>query len=206
MPNWVDIDFVIEINHDFINNEEDKIYYQNRLDDLKHKVRSNEEEFDANKIKPMPKELLNYTPLMDRAYNIWYGNHYSHKEKKENEKKELLFKHGGIVKRYADEMKRRKEKYGSFNWYGWALENWGSKWGVVDSCLENDFTDRKQYNFFSPWCPPVELIDILAKKYPEFIFSMESYESGTSTYEYHQWENGELEVYDAKEYTGGRGG
>ena len=65
--------------------------------------------------------------------------------------------------------KELKEKYGSDNWYDWAINNWGTKWG----CYE-PFGEDTAYNFQTAWSPPSrEIFEMLAKDIPDFYYEWE---------------------------------
>lgn len=75
------------------------------------------------------------------------------------------------------------EKYGSPDWYSWALANWGTKWNCT-AIDEWDITYRKnnetyaQINVDTAWSPPTEFLVNASKIYPSLIFSNEFYEQG----------------------------
>jgi hypothetical protein len=53
-------------------------------------------------------------------------------------------------------------KYGSDNWYDWAVENWGTKWGAYDGYA----IDNTTIFFNTAWSTPVNAIITLSKQYP----------------------------------------
>ena len=62
----------------------------------------------------------------------------------------------------ADGTKRKKlqKKYGFDDWYGWAVENWSTKWDIhefygVDRNYINDDESEISFGFDSAWAPPV---------------------------------------------------
>ena len=63
------------------------------------------------------------------------------------------------------------------NWYDWALENWGSKWGDYDTDLEL-FDDQITGYYTSAWGPCNEGIVKLSKLFPELTFSVKYHEPG----------------------------
>ena len=68
------------------------------------------------------------------------------------------------------------EQHGAKNWYEWALENWGTKWGVYDCkqwqtvILSN--TQTSILKFMSAWSPPTPVIVELSKYFPELEFTL----------------------------------
>jgi hypothetical protein len=65
-------------------------------------------------------------------------------------------------KKYADMDADSKEPYISkgFNagGYGWCVENWGTKWGIVDPELVDESDDSLSYGFRCAWSPCVPVI------------------------------------------------
>ena len=62
----------------------------------------------------------------------------------------------------ADGTKRKKlqKKYGFDDWYGWAVENWSTKWDIhefygVDRNYINDDESTIAFGFDSAWAPPI---------------------------------------------------
>jgi len=68
------------------------------------------------------------------------------------------------------------KKYGADNWYDWHNNNWGCKWDI-DATLLNE-TKRLEYQFDSPWSPPVEGITAVSKLFPKLTFTLEFAEPG----------------------------
>ena len=69
--------------------------------------------------------------------------------------------------------KELKEKYGADNWYDWALNNWGTKWG----CYEGDFNEddeKAHYSFSTAWSPVRDSIMYeLLKEIPDMHYEWE---------------------------------
>ena len=63
------------------------------------------------------------------------------------------------------------------NWYDWALENWGSKWGDYDTALDL-LDDQITGCYTSAWGPCNEGIVKLSKLFPELTFSVKYHEPG----------------------------
>ena len=87
--------------------------------------------------------------------------------------------------------KEAREKYGKHNWYDWRLENWGVKWNSYyydPEHVTEDFNGR-EIKFCTPWGAPIQVIEALAKKYPELKFEFGwseeclIYEAGQKIYE-----------------------
>jgi hypothetical protein len=74
-------------------------------------------------------------------------------------------------------------KYGVDNWYDWACNNWGTKWGAYDGNKCNDNTLR----FCSAWSTPYPAMVKLSEKFPEVVikvrFADEDFGSNVGEYE-----------------------
>ncbi len=68
-----------------------------------------------------------------------------------------------------EESDRLIELYGHNNWYDWSYSNWGTKWG----CYDNEYEDG-HYRFTTAWNPlDTEILDMLAKDIPDFLYDWE---------------------------------
>jgi len=78
------------------------------------------------------------------------------------------FKMGWFVPRPEHEEK---------NWYGWNVENWGTKWEIYDAELymENSIFS---VTFDTAWSPPIQFFESLAKMFPNLTMEMEYEEPG----------------------------
>jgi hypothetical protein len=66
-----------------------------------------------------------------------------------------------------DGRKRLVSKFGTDNWYDWALENWGTKWGAYDSELLDEGDTYITYSFLTAWCYPEEFMREFSRRFPE---------------------------------------
>ena len=72
----------------------------------------------------------------------------------------------GITKEESQELIK---KYGQDNWYEWAHQNWGTKWGAYDNEMDGD-----TYRFTTAWCPvSLNILEMLSKIIPNFTFEWE---------------------------------
>ncbi len=53
-------------------------------------------------------------------------------------------------------------KYGHDNWYDWAVENWGTKWGFYSGIVTSD----NSVYFQTAWATPYKAIQQLSEKFP----------------------------------------
>lgn len=59
-----------------------------------------------------------------------------------------------------------RRKYGFYNWYGWRIKNWGTKWNAWECQLEWDDGDTKAISFYTAWNAPNPVIKKLAEMFP----------------------------------------
>lgn len=53
-----------------------------------------------------------------------------------------------------------------WDWHGWRVENWGTKWDVVD--VEDVSGENNLiYKFDTAWAPPLEIMQALSEKFPK---------------------------------------
>jgi len=79
-------------------------------------------------------------------------------------------------KRYSDRYdwelgktyKGNEQTHGHRNWYGWCIENWGTKWGAYDISV-----DGNAVSFLTAWSMPEPIIRELSKKFPKCKFQIE---------------------------------
>ena len=126
---------------------------------LQRRVAHDSNIFDINSFFPMPERLRDISVptkiLSDDEYQEW-------------EKKKVLGKLGEydmvvgqpITKSISDKLVK---EYGCNNWYDWAINNWGTKWGSYDSSFDSK---KKTYTFLTAWDPPIKAIMKLSEMYP----------------------------------------
>jgi len=74
--------------------------------------------------------------------------------------------------------------YGHNNWYEWAIDNWGTKWGCYDNEYDRD-VNTELYSYTTAWSPlDMELLDMLAKDIPTFWFGWEEEQGFGQEWEY----------------------
>lgn len=72
-------------------------------------------------------------------------------------------------------------------WYQWRLEHWGVKWNACDVARRGyGRTGRVRYRFFTPYGPPMEFLDHVARRYPEvgmdLVFAVELLGGGRASW------------------------
>ena len=89
------------------------------------------------------------------------------------------------------------EKYGTDNWYDWAYQNWGTKWG----CYNNEI-DGDTLRFTTAWSPMTdEVIEAFAKDFPSFTWNWEEEQGYGATAIYEDGVITEADEYDVIEYS-----
>jgi len=87
--------------------------------------------------------------------------------------------------------------------YDWENRNWGCKWGASDVTLS--YTGVKgrdqlvEYDFQTPWAPPMEFMDCLAKLYPTMKFVLSYREEGMGFQGDAEWEGGLCTGHDQRD-------
>lgn len=59
-------------------------------------------------------------------------------------------------------------KYGYTTWYDWNCNNWGCKWNASETFKNIDENGKTVYGFSTPWGPPHQWLEALAKKHIKF--------------------------------------
>ena len=98
--------------------------------------------------------------------------------------------------RDTPEQLANKEKYGYADWYEWRNSHWGCKWGESDlmvteyPVVENDVW-TVGFRFETPWGPPIEGLNHIAKEWPKIMFCLYYEESGMGFCGRNVWADGE---------------
>jgi hypothetical protein len=149
MPNWV------RNNVTFSGNEE-------VITRMMNEIRGEREEqyIDFNKIAPIPSELVNTqspTKIISQEEYDQQEERIAKDELTEGERNFGISR--GITKEMHDDF---IERFGYADWYGWQINNWGTKWNASESM---DFGDGIEFN--TAWSTPFSLLVKLSLKYPE---------------------------------------
>lgn len=148
MPNWCNNTLFVEGD-------------LNALSDFKKRVlkvnEHNTINFTMEELYPTPAELLEQS-----SPNMWRGEEDDIDGKLEFEKK-------------LDEL---KEKYGHTDWYNWRVENWGTKWDVAESEVDEMDGESLIVHYNTAWAPNSEFIVFASKVYPSLKFRLSFEEPG----------------------------
>ncbi len=164
------------------------------------------EDFDFNKLIPYPPEFAERDAEAE-ALREKYGWGEGCKNWDAN-KTEAVAAWKAFVEKWGNE-------HDGFNSGGaeWCQANWGTKWNAIEPHLEG-----AHLVFESAWGPPFPVIIALAKKFPQFTFYFEYFESGMAFcggftlacqddwWGPGEWEPGKLQQEWEGKYHGHKGG
>lgn len=157
MPNWV----------------YNKVYFRGdskRLDELKNFVKTEEREFDFNKIIPMP-ESLNIESSSRETIATACAR-AKRAGKNTCEEFEKYYDHEKSFDEWAEMGEiylTNFEKYGATTWYDWSWNNWGTKWNACDV----EWIDDNEVEFNTAWNAPEPIYYKLAELFPDIKFDVE---------------------------------
>jgi hypothetical protein len=159
-----------------------------RIQEVLDSIRSEDEEFDFNKVVPMPECLatMGSAPLIDKSYpldadedivfqkTIAKAIEYDWQTKWEMQDDNAKF-----IERIAEiaardyktrqAASRRVKETGYPSWYEWAYDKWGTKWNSYHS--EDNGPDS--IKFKTAWSSPFAVIKALSEKFPDVEIKVE---------------------------------
>ena len=91
------------------------------------------------------------------------------------------------------EDKEMIKKYGYSDWYGWACDNWGTKWDISEFYGVDRQGDTISFAFSSAWSPPVGAYEYFLAKNEECSLKAYYYEGGCDFMGV--WDNGDDRCY-----------
>ena len=71
----------------------------------------------------------------------------------------------------TERQKQLLDKYGSDNWYDWALSNWGTKWQARNVKLVVKRKDYCRFVFMTAWSPPEGIYRKIRELFPDLSIS-----------------------------------
>lgn len=77
----------------------------------------------------------------------------------------------------------------SIGGYTWESRYWGVKWGASDVDM-HDEEGYLEYSFSTPWGPPIDFLNKIAKDFPELGFRLTYEEHGMGFAGESEWDNG----------------
>lgn len=169
MPNWTE-------NHVHI-----KFGKEKDVEDFRAFIRSDDLEFDFNKIVPMPPELeIEASSSVDDAIILLTNDTESMKNMLswgwvasdgiktiEGVRKALQERTSEKAMELGKQALENIKKYGCKNWYEWHNKYWGTKWNACDLVLGPHKTEKElRYRFNTAWCHPEPIFLALSAKFP----------------------------------------
>ena len=98
----------------------------------------------------------------------------------------------------GSEDKKMIEKYGYSDWYGWACDNWGTKWDISEFYGVDRDGDTISFAFSSAWSPPIGAYEYFLAKNEDCTLEAHYYEGGCDFMGI--WENGDDRCYQPSNY------
>jgi len=84
--------------------------------------------------------------------------------------------------------------------YTWESRHWGCKWGGCDTQLISSGSGSLQYDFSTPWGPPIEFFEKISQDWPTLNFMLSYEEPGMGFRGESHWEKGSLVFEHSEEY------
>jgi hypothetical protein len=151
--------------------------------DLMVVKRDGGDEFDFNRLIPMPQEIEGFLFLGFES-----GEHVPMDGD--------LLAGDKLVPVEKEKLDDWRTKYGATNWYDWACNNWGTKWNADDFRTDYQGGSLANFSFNTAWAFPNPIADALSKKFPSLRFVWKTFdEAFIQDPEYHG---------EACEYHGGQ--
>jgi len=98
----------------------------------------------------------------------------------------------------GSEDKKLMDKYGYSDWYGWATDNWGTKWDINEFYGVDRQGDTISFGFSSAWGPPLGAYEYFLAKNEEVSIKSYYYEGGCDFMGC--WDNGDDECVQPSDY------
>jgi len=200
MPNWCEVDLLIEGSTKDVKAFRDSVTIENPDDTVNIGI--------LNTQYPTPSILLRIGAPTTVVETKTEAREINEKYNIRN-----IFDGSTVYKAITEKQEKLlMQRYGTTNWYDWNREHWGTKWSDSDTKV-NDFFESSfndvcmiQYYFRSPWGPPIEAIRYIAQKWPTLKFMMEYYEGGMGFQGNFVVENDNVIIDTTSDYEGFRGG
>ena len=93
----------------------------------------------------------------------------------------------------GSENKELLKKYGYSDWYGWACDNWGTKWDISEFYGVDRQGDTISFAFSSAWSPPTGAYEYFLAKNEDCTLKAYYYEGGCDFMGV--WDNGDDRCY-----------
>jgi len=124
---------------------------------------------DFNNIIQMPKSLkIEASTWVEAAEWLQGGDEPRFNQKTKEEWLALFGDKAEETLRQGSLRISNKKSYGYADWYGWAPNNWGTKWNSYDCAMRGDLI-----KFETAWNYPEPVMKALSAKYPEAEFKLD---------------------------------
>ena len=230
MPNWCEQDLFVHDPQCGVNDgqsarlEQFERYAAYTLED------GTEVPLSAQRFVPMPDDLMVPSGGMSDVWLVWHGSdeaiekiltqpRFQNSENPPRNREELkeFWNQRGMItefdtgkewtpKELADQYEHNLQNYGHMDWYSWARDNWGTKWGIVEPQLVEEDDEMLTYFFVSAWSPAELVVLAMSEAFPDLQFELVWFEAGMGV-------NGKMEFYarekqldESGKYFGHRGG
>jgi len=90
--------------------------------------------------------------------------------------------------------------------YGWCNSNWGSKWGICHSAIDDSNPNDLFYSFDTAWTPVCPVVLKMSELFPKLNFNYKYWESGNGFRGILICKGGKVIKDNEYKYKGGRGG
>ena len=146
MPNWVSHSITLKGK-------------KSDIKKLTEFVKSEDRDFDFNKVLPIPKELQGTQAPTKIISQKEYDEQEKRLAKGELTKEE---KDWGISRGLTQELSSQYiKKFGTDNWYDWQCSHWGTKWNASSPSIQDDMIF-----FETAWSTPYNLLAKLSELFP----------------------------------------
>lgn len=190
MPNWVDNKVTIEADEESINTIFEKV--------KSHNLNGSDYYQIALGLYPMPNDI---TYVMGTSGSEQYA---VLQEKVVRPPSTMNYVNGNYDERikFVDlttgEKQLLMEDHGATNWYDWNIQNYGTKWGDVDTELVTHEDSKLEFVFRSPWNHSAVLAQRISEDYKATVelkhFSIENWEKGSFVFDEGKMMKSEYEV------------
>lgn len=95
---------------------------------------------------------------------------------------------------FAARLRSNVEKHGHTDWYGWSVDNWGTKWNAY-SAIAGKVDDQEAWlHFETAWSSPTPVLDALAAKFPKINMRLIWCDEGDDQQHRVYWEDGKRDA------------
>jgi hypothetical protein len=80
----------------------------------------------------------------------------------------------------AEKMIQLHRQTGHYNWYGWSVANWGTKWNAYQFHVVSQTEHDLEFRFDTAWSPPEPIFEKICETYPDIAFHIVCYDEGSN--------------------------